>query len=167
MEKTVVCGYVDHIIYQNSENGYAVIVVSDEKSEITVTGIFRGIDIGERIRVEGMVQEHPSYGEQLRMETYEILPPDDRKSIERYLGSGAIKGVGEKLAQRIVKKFGEDTFRVIEEEPERLIEIKGISERIARQIAEQVYEKREMRRAMLFFQGYGITYKLAVKIYER
>ena len=167
MEKTVVCGYVDHIIYQNSENGYAVIVVSDEKSEITVTGIFRGIDIGERIRVEGMVQEHPSYGEQLRMETYEILPPDDRKSIERYLGSGAIKGVGEKLAQRIVKKFGEDTFRVIEEEPERLIEIKGISERIARQIAEQVYEKREMRRAMLFLQGYGITDKLAVKIYER
>ena len=167
MEKTVVCGYVDHIIYQNSENGYAVIVVSDEKSEITVTGIFRGIDIGERIRVEGMVQEHQSYGEQLRMETYEILPPDDRKSIERYLGSGAIKGVGEKLAQRIVKKFGEDTFRVIEEEPERLIEIKGISERIARQIAEQVYEKREMRRAMLFLQGYGITDKLAVKIYER
>lgn len=167
MEKTVVCGYVDHIIYQNSENGYAVIVVSDEKCEITVTGIFRGIDIGERIRVEGMVQEHPSYGEQLRMETYEILPPDDRKSIERYLGSGAIKGVGEKLAQRIVKKFGEDTFRVIEEEPERLIEIKGISERIARQIAEQVYEKREMRRAMLFLQGYGITDKLAVKIYER
>ena len=167
MEKTVVCGYVNHIIYQNSENGYAVIVVSDEKCEITVTGIFRGIDIGERIRVEGMVQEHPSYGEQLRMETYEILPPDDRKSIERYLGSGAIKGVGEKLAQRIVKKFGEDTFRVIEEEPERLIEIKGISERIARQIAEQVYEKREMRRAMLFLQGYGITDKLAVKIYER
>lgn len=167
MDKTVICGYVDHIIYQNADNGYTVMVVSDEKSEITVTGIFRDIETGERVRVEGVMQEHPSYGEQLRMETYEVLAPDDRKSIERYLGSGAIKGVGEKLAQRIVKKFGEDTFRVIEEEPERLVEIKGISERIARQIAEQVYEKREMRRAMLFLQGYGITDKLAVKIYER
>lgn len=167
MDKTVICGYVDHIIYQNADNGYMVMVVSDEKSEITVTGIFRDIETGERVRVEGVMQQHPSYGEQLRMETYEVLAPDDRKSIERYLGSGAIKGVGEKLAQRIVKKFGEDTFRVIEEEPERLVEIKGISERIARQIAEQVYEKREMRRAMLFLQGYGITDKLAVKIYER
>ncbi len=167
MDKTVICGYVDHIIYQNADNGYTVMVVSDEKSEITVTGIFRDIETGERVRVEGVMQEHPTYGEQLRMETYEVLAPDDRKSIERYLGSGAIKGVGEKLAQRIVKKFGEDTFRVIEEEPERLVEIKGISERIARQIAEQVYEKREMRRAMLFLQGYGITDKLAVKIYER
>lgn len=167
MEKTVICGYVDHIIYQNAENGYTVMVVSDEKTEITVTGVFRGIDTGERVRIEGVIQEHPSYGEQLRMENYEVLAPDDRKSIERYLGSGAIKGVGEKLAQRIVKRFGEDTFRIIEEEPERLIGIKGISERIARQIAEQVYEKREMRRAMLFLQGYGITDKLAVKIYER
>ncbi len=167
MEKTVICGYVDHIIYQNAENGYTVMSVSDEKNEVTVTGMFRGIETGERIRIEGIMQEHPSYGEQLRMENYEVLAPDDRKSIERYLGSGAIKGVGEKLAQRIVKKFGEDTFRVIEEEPERLVEIKGISERIARQIAEQVYEKREMRRAMLFLQGYGITDKLAVKIYER
>ena len=167
MEKTVICGYVDHIIYQNAENGYTVMVVSDEKSEITVTGVFRGIDTGERVRIEGVIQEHPSYGEQLRMEKCEVMAPDDRKSIERYLGSGAIKGVGEKLAQRIVKRFGEDTFRIIEEEPERLIEIKGISERIARQIAEQVYEKREMRRAMLFLQGYGITDKLAVKIYER
>lgn len=167
MEKTVICGYVDHIIYQNAENGYTVMVVSDEKSEITVTGVFRGIDTGERVRIEGVIQEHPSYGEQLRMEKCEVMAPDDRKSIERYLGSGAIKGVGEKLAQRIVKRFGEDTFRIIEEEPERLSEIKGISERIARQIAEQVYEKREMRRAMLFLQGYGITDKLAVKIYER
>lgn len=167
MEKAVICGYVDHIIYQNPGNGYTVMTVTDEKSEVTVTGMFRGIEAGERVRIEGSYQEHPSYGEQLRMESYEVLPPDDCKSIERYLGSGAIKGVGEKLAQRIVKKFGEDTFRVIEEEPQKLIQIKGISERIAREIAEQVYEKKEMRRAMLFLQDYGITDKLAVKIYER
>lgn len=167
MEKTVVVGYVEHIIYQNQENGYTVMNVTDEKSEVTVTGIFRGIEAGERIRIEGTYQEHPSYGEQLHMESFEILPMDDCKSIERYLGSGAIKGVGEKLAQRIVKKFGEDTFRIIEEEPQQLIAIKGISERMAREIAQQVYEKREMRRAMLFLQEYGIADKLAVKIYEK
>lgn len=167
MEKAVVCGYVDHIIYQNPGNGYTVMTVTDDKSEVTVTGIFRGIEAGERVRIEGTYQEHPSYGEQLRMDSYEVLPPDDCKSIERYLGSGAIKGVGEKLAARIVKKFGEDTFRVIEEEPQKLIQIKGVSERIAREIAEQVYEKREMRRAMLFLQEYGIADKLAVKIYEK
>ena len=167
MEKTVICGYVDHIIYQNADNGYTVMNVTDDKSEVTVTGTFRSIGAGERVRIEGTYQEHPSYGQQLRMVSYEVLPPDDCKSVERYLGSGAIKGVGEKLAQRIVKKFGEDTFRIIEEEPARLIEIKGISERIAREIAEQVYEKREMRRAMLFLQEYGITDKLAVKIYEK
>lgn len=167
MEKAVIQGYVDHVIFQNPENGYAVLAVSNDKTEVTVTGRFQGIEAGERVRIEGIYKEHQSYGEQLQMESYEILPPDDCKSIERYLGSGAVKGVGEKLAERIVKKFGEDTFRIIEEEPERLTEIKGISERIAREIAEQVFEKREMRRAMLFLQEYGITDKLAVKIYER
>ena len=167
MEKAIIQGYEDHIIFENQENGYAVLAVSNDKIEVTVTGKFRGIEAGERVRIEGVYKEHQSYGEQLQMESYEILPPDDCKSIERYLGSGAVKGVGEKLASRIVKKFGEATFRIIEEEPERLTEIKGISERIAREIAEQVYEKREMRRAMLFLQEYGITDKLAVKIYER
>ncbi len=167
MEKAVIQGYVDHVIFENPENGYAVLAVSNDKIEVTVTGKFQGIEAGERVRIEGVYKEHQSYGEQLQMESYEILPPDDCKSIERYLGSGAVKGVGEKLASRIVKRFGEDTFRIIEDEPERLTEIKGISERIAREIAEQVYEKREMRRAMLFLQQYGITDKLAVKIYER
>lgn len=167
MEKAVFLGYVDHVIYENPDNGYAVLAVSNEKMEITATGMFKGVEAGERVRIEGVYKEHQSYGEQLNMETYEILPPDDCKSIQRYLGSGAIKGVGEKLAARIVKKFGEDTFRIIEEEPERLTEIKGISERIAREIGEQVFEKREMRRAMLFLQEYGISDKLAVKIYKR
>ena len=167
MERAVIQGYVDRVIFENPENGYAVLAVSNDKIEVTVTGRFQGIEAGERVRIEGVYKEHQSYGEQLQMESYEILPPDDCKSIERYLGSGAVKGVGEKLAARIVKKFGEDTFRIIEEEPERLKEIKGISERIAREIAEQVYEKKEMRRAMLFLQEYGITDKLAVKIYER
>ena len=167
MEKAVILGYVDHIIYRSEDNGYTVMAVSNEKEEWTVTGMLRDLEEGERVRIEGFYKEHPSYGEQIQAECYEVLPLDDLKSIERYLGSGAIKGVGEKLAARIVKTFGEDTFRIIEEEPERLTQIKGISERIAREIAEQVYEKREMRRAMLFLQEFGIADKLAVKIYER
>ncbi|MCH5279842.1 MAG: ATP-dependent RecD-like DNA helicase [Lachnospiraceae bacterium] len=167
MDKAIILGYVEHIIYRNAENGYTVMTVSDEKEEWTVTGMLRGVEEGERIRIEGFYKEHPSYGVQIQVESYEVLPLDDLKSIERYLGSGAIKGVGEKLAARIVKTFGEDTFRVIEEEPQSLTRIKGISERIAREIAEQVYEKREMRRAMLFLQELGIADKLAVKIYEK
>ena len=88
------------------------------------------------------------YGEQFKIERYRIVPPDDVVSIERYLGSGAVKGVGEALAARIVKRFGADTYRIIEEEPERLAEIKGISERKAREIAAAVYEKRDAREAM-------------------
>lgn len=167
MGKEIIIGYVERIIYQNTENGYTVMSVTDDKSEITVTGMFRTIEAGERVRIEGTYVEHKSYGEQLHMESYEVLPPDDCRSIERYLGSGAVKGVGEKLAARIVKNFGEDTFRIIEEEPHRLTQIKGISERIAREIAQQVCEKRQMREAMLFLQDYGITDKLAVKIYEK
>lgn len=143
MERAVIQGYVDRVIFENPENGYAVLAVSNDKIEVTVTGRFQGIEAGERVRIEGVYKEHQSYGEQLQMESYEILPPDDCKSIERYLGSGAVRGVGEKLAARIVKKFGEDTFRIIEEEPERLKEIKGISERIAREIAEQPMKKRK------------------------
>ena len=167
MEKAVILGYVERIIYRGKDNGYTVMTVSDEKEKWTVTGTIRDVEEGERIRIEGFYKEHPSYGEQIQVESYEILPLEDLKSIERYLGSGAIRGVGEKLAARIVKTFGEDTFRIIEEEPEMLIQIKGISERIAREIAEQVYEKREMRRAMLFLQEFGIADKLAVKVYEK
>lgn len=167
LEREIFIGYVNHIIYKSEESGYQVMVMEDDDYEVVVTGIFKGVDEGERLRVEGVFKDHPSYGMQLNVDTFEVLPPDDSKSIERYLGSGAIKGVGEKMAAKIVKKFGADTFRIIEEEPERLTEIKGISERIARQIAEQVYEKKEMRRAMLFLQEYGISDKLAVKIFER
>ena len=93
--------------------------------------------------------------------------PEDLVSIERYLGSGAIKGIGQTMASRIVKKFREDTFRIIEEEPERLAEIKGISERKAMEIASQMEEKKDMRKSMIYLQKYGISTKLAAKIYQR
>lgn len=110
--------------------------------------------------------EHPIYGEQLAVESYELKEPEDTVSMERYLGSGAIKGIGAALATRIVKKFKTDTFRIMEEEPERLAEIKGISEKMAMAIGEQVGEKKDMRQAMMFLQNYGISMNLSVKIYQ-
>ena len=160
-------GYVDHIIYQNKDNGYAVLSMNVDDEEEICVGIFRGVDNGENLEITGEYVEHPSYGFQCKANSFKVVEPDDLLSMERYLGSGAIKGVGEALAKRIVKRFGKDTFRVIEEEPERLVEVKGISERIAQQITDQMIEKREIREAFLFLQKYGITNTLAVKIYEK
>lgn len=124
------------------------------------------MDQGETIEAQGEYITHQVYGRQFKIQHYKILPPDDVVSIERYLGSGAIKGVGEALAARIVKMFGADTYRIIEEEPERLAEVKGISTRKAREIAVIVYEKRDAREAMTFLQTYGISNTLAIRIYE-
>ncbi len=160
-------GYVEHIIYRNAENGYTVMNLVSGGEEIICVGSFRTLDQGETLEIKGSYVEHPVYGSQLKVDSYEIAEPDDVEGMQRYLGSGAIKGVGEALAARIVKKFGEDTFRIMEEEPERLSEIKGISERKAREIAVQMEEKKDARAVMVFLQKYGITGTLAVKIYNR
>ncbi len=159
-------GFIEHIIYRNADNGYTVLNLISGEEEITCVGFFKTMDQGETIEAEGDYTTHPVYGEQFKIERYKIVPPDDAVSIERYLGSGAIKGVGEALAARIVKRFGIDTYRIIEEEPERLAEVKGISERKAREIAVVVYEKRDAREAMTFLQKYGISNTLAIRIYE-
>jgi len=165
MEK--VKGYIEHFIYKNSENGYAVVNLITDGEELTCTGNFGTADIGDNLELEGEYIEHAIYGEQFKVSTYKITLPDDVVSMQRYLASGAIKGIGESLASRIIKKFGEDTFRIIEDEPERLEEIKGISQRKAIDIAMQMAEKREMRDAMMFLQQYGISNNLAVKIFEQ
>ena len=161
-----VTGYVEKIKYRNEENGYSVLSVTDGSEEYVLVGNFTYISEGERIEATGRMVEHSIYGEQLAVESYEIKAPKDTLAIERYLGSGAIKGVGAALAKRIVKKFKADTFRILEEEPERLSEVKGISEKMAMSISAQVEEKREMRQAMLFLQQYGISMNLALKIYR-
>ena len=122
---------------------------------------------GELIEASGDYIEHAAYGKQFRIESYETKVPQDSVALERYLGSGAIKGVGAALAARIVRRFGDDTLRIIEEEPERLAEVKGISERKAREIAQQVAEKAEMQNAMIFLSGYGIALNLGAKIYQQ
>ncbi len=167
MGSVTVTGYVEKIKFRNEENGYSVLSVNDGKDEYILVGNFPYISEGERIEATGRMKDHPLYGEQLSVESYDIKAPEDSLAMERYLSSGAIKGVGAALAKRIVKKFKADTFRIIEEEPERLAEVKGISERMAMQISGQFEEKREMRDAMLFLQQYGISLNLAVKIYNR
>lgn len=162
----VLKGYVEHIIYRNTENGYTILNFVSGGEEIICVGIFRTIDPGETMEVEGSYVEHPIYGKQFKVETYQVTEPEDVVSMERYLCSGAIKGIGEALAARIIKAFGEDTFRIMEEEPERLAEVKGISARKAREIAGQMEEKREMRAAMVFLQKYGISGALAIRLYQ-
>ena len=159
-------GYVEHIIYRNDDNGYTVMNLMNGEEEIVCVGNFRTIDLGETLEVFGNYTEHPMYGMQLKAESYRVVEPDDEAGMERYLASGAIKGIGAALASRIIKKFGKDTFRVIEEEPERLAEIKGISEKKAREIAVRMEEKKDMRSAMVFLQKYGISDAMAVRIYN-
>ena len=163
----IIAGYVEKIKYRNDENGYSVLSVTDGREEYILVGTFPYIMEGERIEATGQIVEHSIYGEQLAVESYEVKAPEDTLAIERYLGSGAIKGIGAALAKRIVKKFKLETFRIMEEEPERLSEVKGISERKAIELGEQVEEKRDQRQAMIFLQQYGITTVLAVKIYEK
>ncbi len=162
----IIKGFVDHIIFQNADNGYTVLSLLVEDGETILVGMMKGISQGDSIRAEGDYIEHPVYGAQFKVVTFKTVMPEDAAGMERYLASGAIKGIGAALAARIVKKFGADTFRIMEEEPERLAEIKGISERIAREISAQMEEKKDMREAFLYLQQFGITNTLAVKIYN-
>ncbi|MCR5233556.1 MAG: ATP-dependent RecD-like DNA helicase [Lachnospiraceae bacterium] len=160
-------GYIEHIIYRNNENGYTVLNLVSDGEDITCVGSFKYVDEGENVELKGEFTEHAVYGEQFKAVSYEVKSPEDTVSIIRYLGSGAVKGVGQALATRIVKEFGEDTFRIIEEEPERLVRVKGISDRKAREIALQIMEKKDLRQIMVFLQQYGITGSLANKVYQR
>lgn len=160
-------GYVEHIIFRNEDNGYTVLNLMSEGSEVTCVGIFEYVSEGELLELHGTYVEHATYGQQLKVDSYETKIPEDTIAMERYLGSGAIKGIGAALAARIVRRFGEDTMRILDEEPERLAEVKGISEAKAREIAQQVAEKSEMRSAMMFLQQYGISVALGVKIYGK
>lgn len=161
-------GYIEKIKFRNEENGYSILSISADPDgeEFVLVGTFPYISEGDLIEASGRMTEHPIYGDQIQVESYELKAPEDTASMERYLGSGAIKGVGTALAARIVRRFKADTFRIIEEEPERLAEVKGISEKMARAISEQMESKRELRQAMMFLQEYGISMNLSLKIYN-
>ncbi len=161
-----VTGYIDHIIYQNEKNGYTVLQLTTKEEEVICVGNVQGAGQGDHVKFTGEYVEHNVYGCQLKITTTEVLQPEDAVAMERYLASGAIKGVGPALAARIVKQFGDDTFRIMEQEPELLTRVKGISEHKAQEIAVQMEEKRELRKAMVFLQNYGISNNLAIKIYD-
>ena len=168
MSETVT-GYIDHIIFRNEENGYTVMVLKEtkEEEELTCVGSFPSVTQGASIEASGVYTHHPVDGKQFQISSFVEKMPEDTEAMERYLGSGAIKGIGAALAARIVRKFGADTIRIVEEEPERLAEVKGISEKKAREIAGQVTQKTEMRKAMIFLQKYGISLNLGAKIYQK
>lgn len=164
-----VTGYIDHIIFRNEENGYTVFVMKgvEGEEELTCVGTFPVINQGGAIEAVGSYTNHHVYGKQFQISSFTEKMPQDALAMERYLGSGAIKGIGAALAGRIVRHFGEDTIRIVEEEPERLAEVKGISEKKAREIAAQTAEKADMRKAMMFLQKYGISLNLGAKIYQK
>ena len=164
-----VTGYIDHIIFRNEDNGYTVMVLKgvEGEDELTCVGSFPVITQGASVEATGKYIQHPVYGKQFQAEFLTEKMPEDALAMERYLGSGAIKGIGAALAGRIVRHFGGDTLRIVEEEPERLAEIKGISEKKAREIAAQIEEKADMRKAMIFLQKYGISLNLGAKIYQK
>ncbi|MBR1444811.1 MAG: ATP-dependent RecD-like DNA helicase [Firmicutes bacterium] len=176
-EQLVISGTVDNIIYYNSENSYAVFSLvfdepkvlsegGDEEEEIICVGTVANINIGESIKVIGSMIKHPSYGEQLKIEFYEKMMPSSEKGIEKYLASGVIKGIGKSYAKKIVEKFGDKTFEVMEKTPEKLAQIKGISLNRAIQIGNVFYEQTELRRVMLYLQDFNISPTYAVKIYK-
>ncbi|MDO5146874.1 MAG: ATP-dependent RecD-like DNA helicase [Eubacteriales bacterium] len=159
-------GYVSHIRFHNEENGYTVLELETTHGDEILVGTFHFINEGEYLSAEAEFTEHPSHGPQYQVTSYEVKEPEGKEAMERYLGSGAIRGIGPALARRIVRKFKGDAFRILEEEPERLAEIKGISLKKAMDFAVQFQEKQEMRQAMMFLSDYGISNHLAVKIFE-
>lgn len=159
-------GYVEQVRYYNEENGYSVIDLVTEEELITCCGYFPDLKEGENLEVEGEYSFHPTYGPQFKVSSFKLTGIKDTYAVERYLASGTIKGIGPVTAAKIIAKFGDDTFRILEEEPERLAEIKGISEDKARNIAAQLEGQSSIRAAMLFLQQYGISIKTGTKIYQ-
>jgi helicase, recD/traA family len=166
LEKETINGFVEKVVYRNTENGYTVVNISVEGDDVVCTGYFSDITEGDQIIAEGSFVEHKQYGIQFTVASYEIKEPETSVAMEKYLGSGIIKGVGPALSAKIVKKFGDETFNIIEREPERLAEIKGITEKKAIEIGSQFEEKKEFRNAMIFLNQYGVSNALAMKIYK-
>lgn len=172
-EELKIEGIINNIIFHNEDNGYSVFSVVDEQAENSddegciCVGYVPNINSGESISILGKTTFHPSYGEQILIDSYEKNIPTTVRGIEKYLASGAIKGIGVKLARKIVEKFGQNTLAVIEKEPEKLTKIRGISSQKAMDVCSIFHEQVELREAMIALQGYGISSNYALKIYKR
>jgi len=171
MQETTIEGVAEHIVFRNEDNGYTVFVLKAEtesgEEELTCTGYLPEISPGEDLLVKGKWTNNPRYGPQLSVSQAEKRTPTTAAGIEKYLASGVIKGIGAGMARRIVAAFGEHSFDVIAESPERLAEIKGITPSRAERISEQFHSQGEQRRAILLLQDYGISPAFAMRIYKK
>ena len=156
-------GVVEHVVFQNTENGWTVLEVAAEDELHKVVGVFPAVHAGEQVKLTGNWVEHPKFGRQFRAQSCEQYLPTDSEAVFRYLASGAIKGIGPVTASALVRTFGEDTLRIIEEEPERLSKIKGITARRAQEIGKQFREQFGLREILLAFAGYGLTQSEALR----
>ena len=158
-------GYVEKIIFQNPATGFTVISVEENGESTVCAGALQGINAGEYMEFTGEFVIHPRFGLQFHSDQGRIIVPEGLDAVERYLGSGAVKGIGPVLARRIIEKFGEDTLRILDEEPERLAEINGISRRKAQEIAAVQEEKKDLRNVCIYLAEYGISNAMAVKLF--
>lgn len=167
-EYQMVCGTVSQIVFQNEENGYAVLrLIAPDGEEITATGYIPGLGMGEELTLGGRWTTHPSYGEQFTAESFERRLPVSVRGIADYLGSGLIKGIGPRLAVKIAEKFGEDTFDILQNDPAQLTEIRGITTKKAQDIGRQFTEMSEMRLLMDFLTENGLPVWLTPRLYKR
>ncbi|WP_338676904.1 ATP-dependent RecD-like DNA helicase [Streptomyces sp. SCSIO 30461] len=166
----VVEGVLERITYANEENGYTVARVDTGRGSgdlLTVVGSLLGAQPGESLRMEGRWGSHPQYGKQFSVENYTTVLPATIQGIRRYLGSGLIKGIGPKIAERIVDHFGADTLDVIEQEPGKLIEVPGLGPKRTRMIGTAWEEQKAIKEVMVFLQGVGVSTSIAVRIYKK
>jgi len=157
---------VSDIIYQNKENGYSIIVVETEDEQFTAVGILPGPVLGREFVLSGSLKVHPTYGEQFAFSEYEEVMPTSAEGMEEFLASGLLKGIGKSTAKAMVKKFGVDVFKIIEEEPGRLVEVPGIGEKKAQTIAEAFATHKEFAEITIYFQQFGISTDYAMKLYK-
>ncbi|MBM6829596.1 ATP-dependent RecD-like DNA helicase [Anaerotignum lactatifermentans] len=167
MEEIRITGEVESIIYENKENGYTVFSLTTEDDEVTCVGIVPQIHTGETLEIGGKWSIHPVYGRQIQVQYYEKSMPTTKSGMEKYLASGLIRGIGPKTAKKIVERFGEASFYVIEEKPEQLAEIRGLTYEKALQISQIFREQHELRRAMIFLQGFDVSPAYAMRIYKK
>ncbi|WP_045692750.1 SF1B family DNA helicase RecD2 [Streptomyces rubellomurinus] len=163
-------GVLERITYANEETGYTVARVDTGRGGndlLTVVGALLGAQVGESLRLHGRWGSHPQYGRQFTVENYTTVLPATVQGIQRYLGSGLIKGIGPRFAERIVERFGVDTLEVIENEPGRLIEVPGLGPKRTKKIAAAWEEQKAIKEVMVFLQGVGVSTSLAVRIYKQ
>ncbi|MBQ1546341.1 MAG: ATP-dependent RecD-like DNA helicase [Clostridia bacterium] len=166
-EYTEISGFVDEIRFRNEKNGYSVVLIRTEDSMITATGGLSGLDEGEQVTLRGEYTTHAVYGEQFSVSSYTREAPTTKTAILKYLSSSAVKGIGAATAKRIIDKFGDESLEVIENEPERLTELRGISEEKARDLSEQIKKAFGFKELVMYLSPYNVTPERAVRIWKK